>query len=134
MEIKEREMYNLRERNARQKKIISENNYFSETKIHVDINDPEWVIEENPPLILEVLPNEMSITPYISPSEQAILDAKAAEDERIRLMLLADDFKERALMAMMNGVLEIRWEDELKKNVPLPKCMVEISTSLCVND
>lgn len=64
------------------------------------------------------------MTPYISPSEQAILDAKAAEEERIRLALLADDFRERALMAMMNGVLEIRWEDEIKKDVPLPKCMV----------
>lgn len=63
-------------------------------------------------------------TPYISPSLQAILDAEAAEAERIRLLRLADDFRERALMAMMNGVLEIRWEDELKKEVAKPKCMV----------
>lgn len=27
-------------------------------------------------------------------------------------------------MAMMNGVLEIKWEDELKKDIPLPKCVV----------
>lgn len=53
------------------------------------------------------------------------MDAEAAERERIRLLLLADDFKERALMAMMNGVLEIRWEDELRKDVPEPKCMAE---------
>lgn len=39
--------------------------------------------------------------------------------------MLADDFKERALIAMMNGVLEIRWEDELRKDIPLPKCMIE---------
>ena len=28
-------------------------------------------------------------------------------------------------MKMMNGVLEVKWEDELKKDVPLPKCMIE---------
>lgn len=28
-------------------------------------------------------------------------------------------------MAMMNGVLEIRWEDELRKEVPFPKCIIE---------
>lgn len=74
--------------------------------------------------ILRVSDNEVPVTPYVSPSEQAILDAKAAEEERIRLLLLADDFRERALMTMMNGVLEVRWEDELKKNVPKPKCLV----------
>jgi len=74
--------------------------------------------------ILRVSDNEVPVAPYVSPSEQAILDAKAAEEERIRLLLLADDFRERALMTMMNGVLEVRWEDELKKDVPKPKCLV----------
>lgn len=75
-------------------------------------------------MIITVKDNEVGITPYVSPEEQAVLDAKAAEEERIRLLLLADDFRERALMTMMNGVLEVRWEDELKKDVPVPKCMV----------
>lgn len=68
--------------------------------------------------------------PYISPSEQAILDAEAAERERLRLLMLADDFRERALMAMMNGVLEVRWEDELRKDVPRPKCLVNNNNNL----
>lgn len=66
---------------------------------------------------------QVLIKPYVSPSEQAILDAQATEAERIRLLLLADDFRERALMKMMNGVLELRWEDEIKKDIPIPKCM-----------
>lgn len=66
----------------------------------------------------------MKATPYISASEQAILDAQEAERERIRLLLLADDFRDRALYAMMWGVLEVRWEDELKKEIPIPKCIV----------
>lgn len=66
----------------------------------------------------------MTITPYISPSEQELLDAAAAEAERRRLALLADDFRERALMKMMNGVLEIRWEEEIKKTPPAPDCIL----------
>lgn len=80
--------------------------------------------------ILRVSDNEVPVAPYVSPSEQAILDAKAAEEERIRLLLLADDFRERALMTMMNGVLEVRWEDELKKDVPKPKCLVWYFTEI----
>lgn len=62
--------------------------------------------------------------PYISPSEQDLLDKKAAEEERIRQLLAADNFRELALIEMMDGMLEVRWEDELKKEVPKPKCMV----------
>lgn len=48
--------------------------------------------------------------------------------------MLADDFRERALYAMMWGVLEIRWEDELRKEVPLPKCMVwNFTVAQCCN-
>lgn len=38
--------------------------------------------------------------------------------------MLADDFRERALIQMMDGVLEIRWEDEIKKNPLQPNCIV----------
>lgn len=66
---------------------------------------------------------ELSVTPYISPEEQRILDIAAAEAERRRLEMLADDFRERALIKMMDGVLEIRWEDEIKKTPPPPDCI-----------
>lgn len=33
-------------------------------------------------------------------------------------------FRRRALIDMMDGVLEKRWEDELKNDVPTPRCMV----------
>ncbi|CAG2056438.1 unnamed protein product [Timema podura] len=63
------------------------------------------------------------VRPYVSPSEQAILDLKMAEEEAHRLAEKADNFRELALIDMMNGVLEVRWEDEIKKDIPLPKCM-----------
>lgn len=43
------------------------------------------------------------------------MDQKAAEEERLRLLQLSDDFRQRALMKMMYGVLEVLWEDEIKK-------------------
>uniref|UniRef100_A0ABD2XEJ7 Cilia- and flagella-associated protein 43 n=1 Tax=Trichogramma kaykai TaxID=54128 RepID=A0ABD2XEJ7_9HYME len=33
-------------------------------------------------------------------------------------------FREEALKRMMDGVLEIRWEDEIKKNIPKPLCLL----------
>lgn len=68
--------------------------------------------------------HELISKPYISPSEQKLLDEAAAEAERLRLERLADDFRERALDKMMDGVLEIRWEDEIKKTPPKPDCVL----------
>lgn len=72
-----------------------------------------------------MLDHEVTAKPYVSPSQQELLDKQAAEEERIKLLLLADDFRERALMAMMDGVLEVRWEDTIKIDVPKPACMLE---------
>ncbi|XP_017769333.1 PREDICTED: cilia- and flagella-associated protein 43 [Nicrophorus vespilloides] len=119
------EMSSIMEKNARLRYLLDELNYFSKNKLSIIIFDPEWMQDENPEMLTKVDSSEVSITPYISPSEQDLLDAEAAEAERIRLLRLADDFKERALMKMMNGVLEVRWEEELRKEVPKPKCMLE---------
>lgn len=35
-------------------------------------------------------------------------------------------FVQRALMEMMDGVLEVNWEDELKKDVPKPPCLLTV--------
>lgn len=72
-----------------------------------------------------MLDHEVKAKPYISPSQQDILDKRAAEAERIRQLLLADDFRERTLMKMMDGVLEIRWKDTIKIDVRKPSCMFE---------
>lgn len=68
--------------------------------------------------------SEVCVTPYVSPSVQDILDQQAEEAERHRLEMLKDDFRERALIAMMDGVLEVRWEDEIKKDPPKPECLL----------
>lgn len=116
------------QRNNRLRHIQSELNQLERLKgsdrtHESDIVDPEYAADEQPDRIVRVEPHELTVTPYVSPSEQALIDAAAAEAERRRLAMLADDFRERALMRMMNGVLEVRWEDEIKKVPPQPDCL-----------
>jgi len=51
-------------------------------------------------------------------------DEMSTNEEKNNKLLKIDNFKQRALMIMMDGVLEKKWEDELKKDVPKPECMV----------
>lgn len=81
--------------------------------------------QEKAESISQVLDHEVKARPYVSPSRQKILDRQIAEAERIRQLLLADDFRERALIKMMDGMLEIRWEDTIKIDVRKPACMLE---------
>lgn len=122
--LKEREMSLVVERNDRIRYINEELKLlFNKTISEIPI-DPIWDQAETPESLVKVLDSEVKVPPYISPSTQEILDKQAAEANRLRLLLLADDFRERALMAMMDGVLEVRWEDLIKKDVPKPRCML----------
>lgn len=48
---------------------------------------------------------------------------EANEDNNGHLQKV-EKFRKQALINMMDGVLQKRWEDELKKDVPIPHCMV----------
>ncbi|XP_044001408.1 cilia- and flagella-associated protein 43-like [Aphidius gifuensis] len=86
--------------------------------------EPAWTSREKPESVIQVNDDEVQAKIWISPSEQDILMKKHEEAEKLRLLLLADDFRERALMAMMDGVMEVRWEDIIKKDIPRPSCMI----------
>ncbi|XP_054281216.1 cilia- and flagella-associated protein 43 [Macrosteles quadrilineatus] len=123
---KEREMLFLADRNSRLRTILSE--LLVTCNAPMDVAEPvdaEWSQEEKTERIVIIEDNEVPETPYISPSEQDLLDKKAAEEERIRQLLAADNFRELALIDMMDGMLEVRWEDQLKKEIPKPKCLLE---------
>lgn len=81
-----------------------------------------------------MLDREIKAKPYVSPSQREILDKRTAERERIERLLLADDFRERALIKMMDGVLEVRWEDTIKMDVRKPACMLEKQPELYTSD
>jgi len=55
------------------------------------------------------------------------LERLNAEAETCHFAELADNFREQALAVMMSGVLEVHWEDEIKKDIQKPKCMVSYS-------
>lgn len=59
----------------------------------------------------------------MSPSEEKALEEEQAQEELARKKMLENDFTERALQNMMDGVLEIRWEDEIKKEPKKPRCL-----------
>jgi len=61
------------------------------------------------------------------------LDRLNAGAETCHFAELADNFREQALAVMMDGVLEVRWEDEIKKDIPKPKCMVSYSYLYLIN-
>lgn len=62
MTTKEREMGMVLERNARLRHILSELNYFSETKLDIYVEDPTWTATEHAETILVVNNNEVSAT------------------------------------------------------------------------
>ena len=61
------------------------------------------------------------------------MDRLNAEAETCHFAGLADNFHEQALAVMMDGVLEVRWEDEIKNDIPKPKCMVSYSYLFLIN-
>ncbi|XP_018314718.1 cilia- and flagella-associated protein 43 [Mycetomoellerius zeteki] len=122
---KERETNTIRERNERIRHIDSELRIMFDQSVPQVPVDPQWHPKEKVESIIQVLQDEVKAKPYVSPSQQEILDRQAVEAERIRQLLLADDFCERALIKMMDGMLEIRWEDTIKIDVRKPACILE---------
>ena len=66
----------------------------------------------------------MTVEKYLTPEQKkAKEEFEKAEEER-RRREQGDNARERALDQMMGGVLEIKKEDELKKDVPIPNFMI----------
>ncbi|KAL0895179.1 hypothetical protein ABMA27_013627 [Loxostege sticticalis] len=121
MSLKKREVGLVEERNARLRFIIDELNKLSDLRgsfhhLIIEIKDPQWRQEEQPQKLIKVEPEECSIEPYISPSQVVIIPPEGGPK---------DDFRERALIDMMDGVLEKLWHEEIKKPIPMPQCMLD---------
>lgn len=63
---------------------------------------------------------EIPVDPYVS-----LMSLGKQSEPEVR-MSAVDVFRQQALMKMMDGVLEKKWEDELKLDVPKPRCMVAL--------
>lgn len=126
--LKDTEMNMVLKRNARLRVIQSELAIISKLlemppAQQEAIVDPRFEPDEIPDTIVKTEDHEISVAPYLTPSMECLLAREKAEKERRQMELMADDFKDRALMVMMDGVLEHRWEDEIKKTPPVPHCL-----------
>ncbi|KAG5450032.1 Cilia- and flagella-associated protein 43 [Clonorchis sinensis] len=86
--------------------------------------DPAFSPEEQPEMLLTVNDSEITAERYLSPAEVAELERRRLAEEERRRREMLDNWRERGLEEMMGGVLEVRKEDELKKDVPKPAFLI----------
>ncbi|KAF7383888.1 hypothetical protein HZH68_014645 [Vespula germanica] len=100
--LKEREVEAAKKHEERLKRCASEINTMFEKKCAIEPSIiPIWHHSEIPDYAITIENNELSDIPYDY------------------------DFYAEALEKMMDGVLELRWEDEIKKDIPKPTCLLE---------
>lgn len=109
MQRKQQEIAKIREKNQRLKQIYLDLNEEQQ------LSEPQFGDAENPELLFEVKDNEIKVEKYLTPEQRKQLEEQLAEEARRRELEKLDNWRERALMDMMSGVLQIRREDELKK-------------------
>ncbi|KAA3675226.1 uncharacterized protein DEA37_0001287 [Paragonimus westermani] len=114
---KESSINKIRTRLARIRKILVDIQQSSVTK---SIIDPAFSPEEQPELLLTVDDSEIAVDLYLSPAELAERETRRLAEEERRRREKLDNWRERGLEEMMGGVLEVRKEDELKKDIPKP--------------
>jgi hypothetical protein len=68
---------------------------------------------------------KIKVEKYLTAEQRKQLDEQLAEEARKREIERLDNWRERGLMDMMGGVLQIRKEDELKKDIPVPAFVAE---------
>lgn len=59
--------------------------------------------------------SQIKVEKYLTAEQRKQLEEQLAEEARRRELEKMDNWRERGLMDMMGGVLQIRREDELKK-------------------
>lgn len=117
---KEQEILRTKERNIRIREIMQDLDMDAS-----DIKDPEMDSDENPENVLSVADEEVLVERVLSMEEEKRLVAeKKAEQARLEAAK-SDNKRERGLIDMMGGVLEVKKEDILKQDLPSPEFMTE---------
>nr|XP_039264137.1 cilia- and flagella-associated protein 43-like [Styela clava] len=117
---KEQEIARVKEKNIRIREIMEDLDMDAS-----DIKDPVLSIDEKPEKILTVLDEEVQVEHVLSMEQQKQL-VEEQRQEQIRLEAAQSDNKrERGLNDMMGGVLEVKKEDILKQDIPLPEFVAE---------
>ncbi|XP_076101518.1 cilia- and flagella-associated protein 43-like isoform X8 [Mytilus galloprovincialis] len=111
------EIGKIKEKNKRIKKIMDD------IDLDEEIFLPLLSIYEEPEQLLEVKDEEVKVEKYLTPEQKKKKEEEDKMEEERRLKEKGDNARERGLGMMMGGVLEIKKEDELKKDVPKPLFM-----------
>nr|XP_046257140.1 cilia- and flagella-associated protein 43 isoform X2 [Scatophagus argus] len=111
---KVQELRRVRERNRQIRGIMLE----------LDTNEKLWepslTNSEQPERLLTVDDSEIKAEKYLTPEQKKEEEKKKLEEQR-RLAAKGDSLRDRALDHMMDGVLEVKKEDILKMEIPLPE-------------
>lgn len=116
---KEQEIGKIKEKNKRIRKIIAD------LDLAEEVIEPSLGVAEKPETLLTVDDDEVKVERYYTPEQRKAMEKKAKEEEERRARERGDNARERALNQMMGGVLEIKKEDELKKDIPKPPFMTQ---------
>ncbi|XP_013915005.1 PREDICTED: cilia- and flagella-associated protein 43 [Thamnophis sirtalis] len=112
--MKELEIARVKEKNIRISQI------FNQLDIKEEIWVPTLTDNEKPERALVVQESEIKVEKYLTPVQKAKNKIMARIEYKRRLASQSDNARERGLMDMMNGVLEIKKEDILKMEIPPP--------------
>ncbi|XP_052771525.1 cilia- and flagella-associated protein 43-like isoform X3 [Mya arenaria] len=114
---KEQEIGKITDKNKRIKKIIAD------LELVEEVIEPTMGIAEKPEILLTVNDDEVKVEKFYTPEQRKEIEKKKKEEEERRARERGDNIRERALVDMMGGVLEIKKEDELKMDIPKPAFM-----------
>ncbi|XP_063981248.1 cilia- and flagella-associated protein 43-like [Diachasmimorpha longicaudata] len=93
----------------------------------------EWQESERPESVVEVEDEEVYRLINDSASEANVkrLDNSVMRE---KTSISVDTFRTSELKKMMDGVLEVKWEDEIKKDIPRPDCLIKDPSSYTEDD
>ncbi|OAF66712.1 hypothetical protein A3Q56_05568, partial [Intoshia linei] len=84
---------------------------------------------EKPEMVLSIKDEEIKVEKYYSEEEEKRMSHEKALEQEKLIQEKSDNWRERGLLLMMDGVLEIRKEDELKKDIIKPEFMKHFDES-----
>ncbi|XP_069850036.1 cilia- and flagella-associated protein 43 isoform X2 [Dipodomys merriami] len=114
---KEYEIARVKERNVRIKEIILD------LELEEIVWQPEFEDCEKPERALVVEDHEIEVQKYIKPRKKTKVDVLTHQDTDRWLHPQGSDDRQRGLMDMMGGVLEVKKEDILRMVIPEPPFM-----------
>ncbi|XP_078310806.1 cilia- and flagella-associated protein 43-like isoform X4 [Crassostrea virginica] len=111
------EITKIKDKNRRILKILED------LDLNEEVVKPELSMYEDPESLLTVEDHEVKVEKYLTAEQRKEQERREKEEEERRIRERGDNARERGLDMMMGGVLEIKKEDELKKDVPKPLFM-----------